>query len=147
MGRKGDFAEPPWVYGPSEINKWIDAKYPSRKQKKAQKRFLTKDIKIHVKGDTNTVLLAKELLRLLKKLGYWHVEETYKDIAMELLDEAAEFEAFGEEQLKCSVNIKKQHTKDEYFIHIHIEPGVNLRGVDKHITRFKKKVGVKSITW
>lgn len=35
MGRyKSDFAEPPWVYSPTEVMKWINATPPIHKVKK-----------------------------------------------------------------------------------------------------------------
>ncbi|RLF44776.1 MAG: hypothetical protein DRN09_02700, partial [Thermoplasmata archaeon] len=41
---------PPWVYGPSEMKEWIDATYPTSKdkKKKKEKRSILKDVRISI---------------------------------------------------------------------------------------------------
>jgi hypothetical protein len=48
---KSDFSNPPWVYSPSEVEKWINATYPDHKVKKSsvgrsKKKNLLKNIEI-----------------------------------------------------------------------------------------------------
>ena len=89
---KDDFkiVNPPWVYGPSEVKEWIDASYPSKKDKKKKEKesemFWNPHVSVDVKGDKK--ILSHPLLRFfLKPFGLERVEEGFDcvDVAQRFL--------------------------------------------------------------
>ncbi|MEA2053663.1 MAG: hypothetical protein U9O96_00875 [Candidatus Thermoplasmatota archaeon] len=87
MGRyKSGFEEPPWVYSPSEVMRWINATYPTHKVKKfhaerdKEKKFL-KNIEISLDLDVEKREIAPSNF-FLKKIeeitGYAKIEEQFE---------------------------------------------------------------------
>ena len=143
MGRRDDFPEPPWVYGPSEVNKWIDSKYPSKKSRS----YLSKELKARADSEVNTLRLLKEVIRLLKKLEYHELEDDFDGLATELLGGSLKFKAKAKGTKTCKVSIVKEKKKGDFIIELHFHPAINLRGMDRHLSRFKKKAALKNIKW
>jgi hypothetical protein len=141
MGWRSDFPEPPWVQGPSEVNRWIDSKYPSKKNRS----YLTKMLKARASSEARSLLVLKEVLKLLKKLGYYDLKRGFDDLATELLDGTVKFKVQGDGANTCKASIVKEEKKGDYLIELHFNPATNLRGKDKLLKRFKKKAAIKNI--
>jgi len=86
MGRyKSDFAEPPWVYSPTEVMKWIDATPPIHKVKKfhveKEEKFL-KNIELSLDINVEkSVVPSNFFLKKIEDLtGYKKIEENFEII-------------------------------------------------------------------
>ena len=84
MVDQSNFSNPPWVYSPSEVNKWIDATYPtkvskSRVGRSAKEKYL-KDIELVIDLDVekHEIVPSTFLQGVLNKLvGRTVVEEQF----------------------------------------------------------------------
>ena len=86
MGRyKSDFAEPPWVYSPTEVMKWINATPPIHKVKKfhveKEEKFL-KNIELSLDINVEkSVVPSNFFLKKIEDLtGYKKIEENFEII-------------------------------------------------------------------
>jgi len=86
MGRyKSDFAEPPWVYSPTEVMKWINATPPIHKVKKfhveKEEKFL-KNIELSLDINVEkSVVPSNFFLKKIEYLtGYKKIEENFEII-------------------------------------------------------------------
>jgi len=63
--------EPPWVWGPTEVNRWIRDAYPSMRRPRKSKREgpeRIKRLRIHI-DDPNTDMITKRLGEALRSIG------------------------------------------------------------------------------
>ena len=82
--KEDEFVEPPWVYGPTEVNRWIDAVYPSKRVKKGkdlEKPDYIEDLHIFIdlKGEKEETTKSIFIV-ILKPLGLDRVKEKMDSI-------------------------------------------------------------------
>ena len=84
MGDQSVFSNPPWVYSPSEVNKWIDATYPtkvskSRVGRSPKEKYLNNiELVIDLDVEKHEIVASNFLRGIINKLvGKTVVEEQF----------------------------------------------------------------------
>lgn len=85
---KYDFVEPPWVYSPTEVMKWINATHPSTKVKKShitrskEKKILkTIELSLDINVEQTLIVSSNFFIKKIKQItGFTKIEEHFKVI-------------------------------------------------------------------
>ncbi|KAA0002191.1 MAG: hypothetical protein FE048_04300 [Thermoplasmata archaeon] len=126
MGRyKSNFEEPPWVYSPTEVMRWINATYPIHKVKKShverEKKFLKNiELSLDINVEKREITPSNFFLKKIEEMtGCAKIEEHFEIIPTAELMAKALAEAKFRNMMKISIDGK--------VIYGHPEKGHDIR--------------------
>ena len=134
--KEDEFVEPPWVYGPTEVNRWIDAVYPSKNAKRVKdldKPDYVEDLHIFIDLKDEKEDIGSLLPRIiLKPLGLDKVKEKLDSI--EITEKL--LRGFAKAGFRNTADIEL----DGELIYKHPEKNYDLRETIEFIGKYKKTI-------